>query len=121
MSNNGRKLVLVVDDERTIADTLALILRKAQYNTTVAYDAATALRKCEEFVPDVVITDVVMPGMNGIEMAVQIRQKYPRCRVLLFSGMASAADLLGNHHSQNRFELLSKPIQPADLLAKLEE
>lgn len=121
MSNDGRKLVLVVDDERMIADTLALILRKAQYDTIVAYDAASALRKCGEFHPDIVITDVVMPGMNGIEMAVQIRQEYPRCKVLLFSGMASATDLLGNHDSQNHFELLSKPIQPAELLAKLEE
>jgi CheY-like chemotaxis protein len=121
MSVDGRKVVLVVDDEKSIADTLALILRKSGYDTSVAYDAAGALRKCEEFQPDVVITDVVMPGMNGIELALRVRQQHPQCKVLLFSGMAGSRDLLAEHPDGDGFQLLAKPIHPAELLAKLKD
>ena len=60
-----------------------------------------------------------MPGMNGIEMAIQIRQRYPACKVLLFSGQAATADLLEEaRQSGYDFELLAKPVHPTELLAK---
>lgn len=114
------KRMLVVDDERSIADTLAAILRNAGYEVTAAYDGLSALSRCESFHPDLVITDVVMPGMTGIEMAILIKQRYPACKVLLFSGQATTADLLEKaRQSGYDFELLAKPIHPTDLLAKL--
>jgi CheY-like chemotaxis protein len=114
------KRVLVVDDERCIADTLTTILRKAGYEVAAAYDGLTALSHCEFFCPDLVITDVVMPGMSGIDMAILIRQRYPVCKVLLFSGQAATADLLEEaRQSGHDFELLEKPIHPTELLAKL--
>ena len=62
--------VLVVDDEPSITDTLVAILRTAGYDAAPSYDAETALSLCESLRPDLLITDVVMPGMNGIEMAI---------------------------------------------------
>lgn len=114
------KHVLVVDDEQCIADTLAAILNHAGYRAAAAYDAQIALAMCETSPPDLVISDVVMPGMNGIEMAIQIRQRFPTCQILLFSGMAATADLLEEARSQGyHFELLAKPVHPADLLEKV--
>ena len=112
--------VLVVDDEPAITDTLAAVLKNSGYTVRTAYNADGAIALAREFVPDLVITDVVMPGMNGIELAIKIRNLLPLCKILLFSGQAATADLLTD--AKNRgydFELLVKPIHPTDLLAKL--
>jgi len=114
------KQIFVVDDEHCIADTVAVILRRAGYEATAFYDAQSALEQIELCCPDLVITDVVMPGMNGVEMAVLIRDRHPDCRILLFSGNAATADFLGNVRKQGYdFDLLAKPIHPSDLLARI--
>lgn len=115
--------IFVVDDEQVIADTLSAILRGAGYDAVAFYDAETALASCQHERPDFVITDVSMPGMNGIEMAVQIRNRFPECGcgILLFSGHSGTSDLLETANKKGYvFELLTKPIHPKDLLAKLE-
>lgn len=116
-----RKSVVVVDDEKTIADTLAAILNNCGYRATAFYDPVAALASFDALAPDLVISDVVMPRMNGVELAVTIRQRYPSCKVLLFSGQAATADILANaREAGHDFELLAKPIHPKDLLARLE-
>jgi CheY-like chemotaxis protein len=118
--NNGSPKVLVVDDEPVITDTLAAVLRNNGYTVKTAYNANAAIELAREFVPDLLITDVVMPGMNGIEMAIEIRNLLPQCKVLLFSGQAATAELLADAKDRGYdFELLVKPIHPKDLLAKL--
>jgi len=114
------KRVFVVDDEECIADTLVIILRQSGYEATAFYDAESALEGIEAVLPELVISDVVMPGMNGVEMAVQIKERHPECKILLFSGNAAMADMLAFARRQGHdFELLTKPVHPADLLAKL--
>lgn len=65
--------VLVIDDEKPLADTLALILQRAGYEAAVAYNGAAALSQLDSFRPDIVISDVIMPGMNGIEVCGRIQ------------------------------------------------
>jgi DNA-binding NtrC family response regulator len=114
-------VIFVVDDERVIADTLCAILRLSGYDARAFYDAESALRGCGDQQPDFVISDVSMPGMNGVEMAVQIREQIPGCRVLLFSGNAGTSEVLDAAHQRGYdFELLAKPVHPKDLLARLE-
>ena len=114
------KRIFVVDDEKCIADTLAMILRKSGYEANAFYNAQSALAQIDSRCPDLVITDVVMPGMNGVEMAVLIRERHPACKVLLFSGQASTVNILEMAGKRGcDFELLAKPIHPTDLLAKV--
>jgi CheY-like chemotaxis protein len=73
-----------------------------------------------EFRPDVLLTDVIMRGMSGIDVAMQVAQVLPACRVILFSGQASTADLLNRAMAEGYcFEMLAKPIHPRDLLSML--
>jgi len=112
--------VLVVDDERVIADTLAIILGQNGYEASAAYTGKEAVEKAKAWPPDLIISDVIMPDMNGIEAAIQIRKLLPKCKILLFSGQAATADLLESARQQgHEFEILAKPVHPADLLAKL--
>jgi DNA-binding response OmpR family regulator len=117
-----RPRVLVVDDETSIADTTATILSMSGYSAMAAYDGNDALEIALVAPPHMVITDVVLPGMNGIELAITIQRVFPDCQILLFSGQASTVDLLAaagaaGHH----FTLLSKPVPPERLLAMVKE
>lgn len=112
--------VLIADDERIIADALATILSHFGYQTTAAYDGKAALESAVVFEPDFLVTDVTMPVMNGIELAIRIREMLPACKVILFSGMAATSDLVEDAKSRGHcFEVLSKPVQPKVLLAYL--
>ncbi len=112
--------VLVVDDERRIADTLVIILNQNGFDASAVYTGTDAVDRARSSRPDLVISDVIMPDMNGIEAAIQIRNILPACRILLFSGQAATADLLEKARAEgHEFDILAKPVHPQDLLAKL--
>ena len=112
--------VLVADDERVIADTLAIILTQAGFEAHAVYSGEKAVEVAPEFKPQMLITDVIMPDLNGIDAAIKIRQILPDIKILLFSGQAATADLLEKARAEGHdFEILAKPIHPQDLLNKL--
>ena len=117
---NDLPVVLVVDDEPLIADTLVAILRKQNYSANAAYNAEEALLMAQMLPPDYLITDILMPKMNGIDLAVTVKERIPGCKVLLFSGHANAIHLEDDPRcAAYDFPLLSKPIHPDVLLANL--
>ena len=120
MTDREKPKVLIADDEQVIADTLTMILNRSGYDALAVYDGKTAVEEARRFQPDLLITDVIMPLLNGIEAAIQIRKELPSCRILLFSGQAATSGLLERARANNHeFEILSKPLHPADLLARL--
>ena len=121
-SKKHRPVVLVVDDESAIADTLAEILTLSGYAAMPVYDAEEALETALLMPPELLITDVMLPGMSGIELAITMRRIFPDCKVLLFSGQAATTDLLTSaKRSGHEFTLLSKPVYPTDLLRRVSE
>jgi CheY-like chemotaxis protein len=112
--------VLIVDDERLLADTTAAILGSAGFRTKTAYDGWEALETARSFHPDYLLTDVMMPLMNGVELAIAITKMLPSTKILLFSGQAGISDLLEEGHSQGyEFPLLAKPVHPLRLIEAL--
>jgi CheY-like chemotaxis protein len=121
-SKKHRPVVLVVDDESAIADTLSKILSLSGYAAMPVYDAEEALETALLMPPELLITDVMLPGMSGIELAIQMRRIFPDCRVLLFSGQAATSDLLNSAaRAGHKFTLLTKPVYPVDLLQRVSE
>jgi len=122
--NSGPKKldVLIVDDEQTIADTLAVILSRSGFSVRTAYDGKAAFEIAKQDPPTLVISDVVMPEMTGVELAIALKHKIPECRILLFSGQAATADLLDRARAEGHdFAIVSKPIHPKDLIRKVSE
>ena len=120
MTGSTARRVLVLDDERVIANTLALILNRSGYEARAVYNAEAAIETSGELLPDILISDVFMEGMTGIDAAIRITQIVPKCRIILFSGQAGTADLFERAEANgHRFELLTKPVHPRVLLERL--
>jgi CheY-like chemotaxis protein len=121
-SGSSRLDVLVVDDEQTIADTLAVILSRSGFSVRTAYDGKYAFEIARQNPPRLVISDVMMPEMTGVELAIALKNSIPECQILLFSGQAATADLLERARAEGHdFAIVSKPIHPKDLIRKISE
>jgi DNA-binding response OmpR family regulator len=117
-----KSIVLVVDDEAVIADTLSAILTRNGIVAMTAYGGLAALAIARVIPPDLLLTDVVMPDMSGIDLATAVQQIAPHCKVLLFSGQAATKDLLAEAREGGRdFSIIAKPIHPKELLARISE
>lgn len=115
-----KRRVLVVDDERRIADTLCEILSVSGFEALAAYDGWTGLEAATRFHPECLLSDVLMPRMNGVELALAVHRMQPGTKILLFSGQAGITEILeAGQKSGLAFELLAKPIHPAKLLEHL--
>jgi CheY-like chemotaxis protein len=112
--------VLVADDEQIIANTLAIILNRAGFDARAVYSGEKLVEMAQSFEPDVLISDVVMSGITGIEAAIEVLAKLPSCKILLFSGQAATVNLLERARVEGQtFEIITKPIHPNELLARL--
>ena len=114
-----RPIVMVVDDEPLVADTLAMILAHAGYRAVRAYDARTALEMASVRAPDLLISDVAMPEMNGVELALGMVAMAPGCKVVLFSGHARSVDLIRAYDAGHDFPLMAKPMHPTEMLGQV--
>jgi CheY-like chemotaxis protein len=116
----SRSRILVVDDQKLIVDTIAEILEGAGFEVAVACDGWTALGLAASFHPDRLLSDVLMPGMNGVELAIAVRKMYPSVKILLFSGQAGISEVLEAAEQQGyKFELVPKPMHPRKLIERI--
>jgi DNA-binding NtrC family response regulator len=112
--------VLVVDDEQIIANTLVQILNLSGFDANAAYSGDKAIEVARLIQPEILISDVIMSGMTGIDASIQISRIVPGCRVILFSGQAATTDLLRKAAAQGfEFEIVAKPVHPRVLLNTL--
>jgi DNA-binding NtrC family response regulator len=116
MSQNG-VCIFVVGDEPVIVSTLAAMLKQSGFSVESFTNCSDALHSAMKAAPDLLITDVALSHLSGIDLAIQMKRQCPDCKILLFSGRASTAGLLEASRDQGHdFNLLTKPIYPSDLL-----
>jgi len=112
--------VFVVDDDYGNAASLAMILRSHGYNAISFESAGETLLAASSEPPDLLIADVIMPQLSGIELAILVQQKYPACKVLLLSGRAATAKMLNAARAKGHdLEIILKPVHPLVLLEKI--
>jgi CheY-like chemotaxis protein len=112
-----RPRILVVDDKQIIALTLSAILEIAGYEVETAFNAKEAVDKAAIFHPNLLLSDITLGAMNGIDAAVQITATLPECKVLFLTGHASMSDILKSPPPEHLvYSLMSKPAHVPDLL-----
>lgn len=109
--------ILIVDDEAAVADSLHLILTGRGYESRAVYSAEQAIELIAQWEPDLAIIDVMLPQMNGIELAGILKGNYPSCRILLISGHPGTSELLSSAQAHgSSFETLAKPLHPTFII-----
>ena len=115
-------LIYVVDYERIIAETSSTILKRSGFNAIPFFNAPDALKAAEMQRPDVFISNVIMPEMNGIKACISIKALYPTCKIFLVSGLEFDAPLLQDARNKGHdFHFLQKPVRPTHLLAAIQQ
>jgi CheY-like chemotaxis protein len=111
------QLVYVVDDEPIIATTLAAIIKTQGFDTRSFNYPLEALESARSLAPDLLLSDVIMPDMTGVELAIRLRQLCPECKVVLLSGQGATGDLIEKALDDgHRFDVLTKPLHPSRVL-----
>ena len=112
--------VLIVDDDQVIATTLAMILNRSGFEAVEAFSGPQALELAAASGFDILVTDVMMEPMNGVELAKAFCELHPEAQILLISGTTeAAATVLADFHCDRAFPLLKKPIYPGELIDRL--
>jgi CheY-like chemotaxis protein len=115
--NDSARTVLIVDDDPQILRLVENMLGPRKVNVVVAPRASEALAICERQSVDLLISDIVMPEMDGQKLAERVLKLHPEVAVLLMSGYAKESPLTRN----SRVRFLRKPFFPSDLLRSLRE
>ena len=107
--------ILIIDDEKSIRNTLGEFLHREGYEVDTAEDAERALALLEQGVFDVVITDIIMPRMSGVELLKQVRHSFPHIQVILMTGEPTVETAVKAVQS-GAYDYISKPIVKNTLL-----
>jgi CheY-like chemotaxis protein len=117
--------ILLIDDDDLLRGTLANVLQRGGHTVQQAPNASDLARLCREFEPELVITDILMPGTDGFEVIMMLRGQQPPVRVLAISGGASrhqlgARDILTDAGLLGASATLAKPFGASELLAAVD-
>lgn len=112
--------VLLVDDEKEFIIALAERLQIRGIEAHIETDSLQALAKADELVPDVVVLDILMPGINGLDILRQLKDKHPGIKVILLTGRGSTQEGIEGMRL-GAFDFLMKPIKIEVLMASLKD
>jgi DNA-binding NtrC family response regulator len=119
LDRGGKGVVFVVDDEPAIAESAALILCGCGFDARAFTDPLTAWQAARVDAPDLLLSDVIMPGLNGYQLSAGVMGDCPQCKVLLFSGNPNAGESYATTAADKTLEILIKPVRPAELLSAI--
>ena len=112
--------ILLVDDEQEFVETLSERIRMREHDSDVALNGEQALKKMDDDLPDVVVLDLKMPGMDGMEVLRRIRKAYPKVQVIMLTGHGSEKDE-EEAKKLGAFEYLQKPVEIETLMKKVKK
>ncbi len=113
--------ILVVDDDLQTVKLISLLLQRRGYRVSPATSGAQALAKAETEQPDLIILDIMMPGMDGLEVCQRLRAnpRTARIPILIFTAKATVADKIAGFQA-GADDYLTKPVHPAELISRVE-
>jgi DNA-binding response OmpR family regulator len=112
--------ILIADDDRTIREFLSAVMKKAGYEVSTASDGKSTMKKVKQEKFDLVLLDVWMPKMNGLEVLAKMRQSKTRPKVIVMTSDDAPETLLGAIREE-AYHYISKPVEPKELVALVRE
>ena len=112
--------ILLVDDEKEFVETLSERIRMRDHDSKVALNGEEALKHIDDDLPDVVVLDLKMPGIDGMEVLRRIRTAYPNVQVIMLTGHGSDKDEK-EARKLGAFEYLQKPVEIDTLMKKIKK
>lgn len=118
-----KQRVLIVDDDRLVADTLSLVFRVNGFDSEARYSAADGLHFARSYAPSLLLTDVTMPGESGLDLADAVHREMPGCKLLMLTAYESNSSDVQKHSERTRrpIRMLYKPVHPEDLIREAQE
>jgi len=115
--------ILVIDDDPDIRETVRRVLSSRGYTVETVQEGAAGIAAISERPPDLVITDIFMPGQDGIETIIELRKRFPRLKVLAMSGGSGGGliNLLHDAELLGADSTIPKPFVPGELIAAVSE
>lgn len=110
--------VLVVDDDQKAVNIIKLYLEKNHYHVLTAYDGSTAVEIAREQLPDLIVLDIMLPGMDGLEVCYQLRERSDVPIIMLTARTTVEDKLIGLKLGADDY--MSKPFSPRELVARVE-
>jgi CheY-like chemotaxis protein len=115
-----KPLLMILDDDNAVRHTWTIIFRQQGYKVVPVDRGEAAIDAARDEAPDLLLADIHLPDMSGIEAARRVRQIAPACHVLLISGDSDSSEALDAARAQGvTFEVLPKPISPTDLIKRI--
>ncbi len=114
-----KKKILVVDDERDLVNQLKMMLEGEGYEVTTAENGVRALNICTGK-EDVIITDMIMPQMDGLKLLNEVKKKYPKIPVIMITGQATIKSAV-KAMKDGATDYVTKPYEPEEIFAKIEK
>lgn len=113
-----KQRVLVIDDDRLVADTLSMVFRANGFESEARYSAAEGLERARSFAPGLVLCDVTMPNENGLQLAQKVNDEMPECKVLMLTAYEhnDTSVALQSTRMRRPLKMLNKPCRPEELL-----
>ncbi len=121
LSKEVRPLIFVVDYDRMIGATLAAVLRLNDYDARAYKNPLEALDDAGRYRPNLVIIDPLTPELSGIDLALQLKEQNPTCKILFMAAVLSPDILQRTRDRGYDFKILWKPILPEEILARIKE
>ncbi|SET17632.1 ATP-binding protein [Stigmatella erecta] len=112
----ARGRLLLVDDEENILKSIRRVLRRGDWDIETATDAEEGLKRLEQFLPQVVISDFRMPGMNGVEFLARVKEQVPRAQRIMLTGQADQTAIEEAINRSEIFRFISKPWNDSHLV-----
>jgi DNA-binding response OmpR family regulator len=110
--------ILLIDDEEDFSSTLAERLSIRGFEVKYVLDGESGLVELEQWKPDIVVLDILMPGMNGIEVLKRIKKQFPDLPIILLSGHGTTKDAIEGM-KYGAVDFLMKPIDISELVTKI--
>lgn len=115
----SKKRVLIVDDDEALRQILRLTMEREDFEVEEAEDGSAGLDKTDEFSPDIIVLDLMMPRTNGIDMLHKLQEKSSKVPIVIMTGYSQQVDEATLRKEANVVEFLKKPVRFGDLVALL--